>query len=111
MLVGKEYGQNADYETRVLEDSLILYAATDAFASRLVAETLLEETVRQFSTPPVTLLQPGSRVHVQSYGRVVAIGTIAFVGNFQGTGISERWGNVTVGANKALVQLDTILKQ
>jgi 3'-5' exonuclease len=107
----KEWGQNADYEVDELPVPLIEYGATDSILSRMIAQKLLSLTMEgpaAIIEPPSTL-QVGSLVEICHHRRAVAKGCILFLGNERGSGEVKKWGDVYVGAGKAIVQIDEVL--
>ena len=115
-LDGKDFGQNAQYEVDDLPARLIEYAAKDAYASRLIAQILFQildesdaNNTLLIDPPNDAVIGVGSAVELKSYGKVVARGCVGFVGNGGGRGEQRKWGDETIGAGKAMIQVDEVL--
>jgi hypothetical protein len=113
MLVPKSVGQSASYSVEELSDTLVLYAAVDAFCHRRVAEEILKRLYsKKFHGDTVVIEAPekldkGSDVvNVLAYGKSVATGCVIFHGV---AGKQQRWqGDILFGKYKCLVQVDRI---
>ena len=104
-----------DFSAEKLPAHLIQYAALDAVVSRLIGEKLFEQHTEKGKSqlgvvqegPKSAQLTVGSTVELYQSGKVVACGILHFVG---ATGrIQERWGKLTVGAQKALIDIHTVV--
>jgi len=69
---------------------------------------LILETVLDHYGCHLDSLTPGSSIEVLSSRQVVARGCVVKLGNIRGVG--HRWGDLLVGSQKALIQIDEILK-
>jgi hypothetical protein len=111
MPVPKSIGQSASYSVEELSDTLVLYAAVDAFCHRRVAEEILGRMyTKKYKGDTVVIEAPeklntGSIVNVLAYGKNIATGCVLFHGL---AGKQRRWGDILIGKDKCLVQVDRI---
>jgi hypothetical protein len=86
MPIPKSVGQIASYSVEELSDTLVLYAAVDAFCHRRVAEEILKSLYsKKYHGDTVVIevpekLDKGSDVNVLAYGKNVATGCVNFYG-------------------------------
>ena len=95
-----------DFSAHPLPIHLQRYSALDALVSRKLGEVLKLKHQNVTNDIPATLhLEVGDNMNYIIGSKVSASETLAFVG---GNGLQTRYGGTTVGANKALFQIEQI---
>jgi len=80
MPIEKSMGQHANYACTNLSQDLILYAASDAYCSRRIGETLLEQQKNNIPKNNVAMIQNGMSVLINYCSRSAAKGILIFHG-------------------------------
>ena len=107
----EKYLQADNYSQDPLPVPLVRYAALDALVSRRCAEKMLDEIYRKKISHPNQIILPTDELEVGDTVKyivsrnVVAKGIVSFIGK---NGFMQKWGNLTVGKNKALIRLTNI---
>lgn len=91
-----------------LPPPVIGYAALDSMLSRQLASKLLSlsnNDPMQNMIEANTTIKPDQNADYIVRGQVAATAEIMFIG---GKGLQQRWGNLTIGNNKAIIRLKSI---
>ena len=98
--------RDEDFSAHPLPIHLQRYSALDALVSRKLGEVIKLKHQNVNNDIPETLhLEVGDNVNYIIGSKVSASGTLTFV---SGNGLQTRYGGTTVGANKALFQIEHI---